>query len=122
MTSRIVAVRGATTIESNTWDSMEERVQEMLLAIMERNDIDHSDVVSVLFTATPDVTVAFPATAARGIGFGDIPLICASEIDVPGGTPLCIRVMLHIYSDRQRDGLRHVYLHGAQGLRDDLPS
>jgi chorismate mutase len=122
MTSRIVAVRGATTIESNTWDSMEERVQEMLLAIMERNDIDHSDVVSVLFTATPDVTVAFPATAARGIGFGDIPLICASEIDVPGGTPLCIRVMLHIYSDRQRDAIRHVYLHGAQGLRDDLPS
>ena len=122
MTSRIVAVRGATTIESNTWDSMEERVQEMLLAIMERNDIDHSDVVSVLFTATPDVTVAFPATAARGIGFGDIPLICASEIDVRGGTPLCIRVMLHIYSDRQRDAIRHVYLHGAQGLRDDLPS
>ena len=122
MTSRIVAVRGATTIESNTWDSMEERVQEMLLAIMERNDIDHSDVGSVLFTATPDVTVAFPATAARGIGFGDIPLICASEIDVPGGTPLCIRVMLHIYSDRQRDAIRHVYLHGAQGLRDDLPS
>jgi len=122
MTSRIVAVRGATTIESNTWDSMEERVQEMLLAIMERNDIDHSDVVSVLFTATPDVTVAFPATAARGIGFGDIPLICASEIDVPGGTPLCIRVMLHIYSERQRDAIRHVYLHGAQGLRDDLPS
>ena len=122
MTSRIVAVRGATTIESNTWDSMEERVQEMLLAIMERNDIDHSDVVSVLFTATPDVTVAFPATAARGIGFGDIPLICASEIDVPGGTPLCIRVMLHIYSERQREAIRHVYLHGAQGLRDDLPS
>ncbi len=122
MTSRIVAVRGATTIESNTWDSMEERVQEMLLAIMERNDIDHSDVVSVLFTATPDVTVAFPATAARGIGFGDIPLICASEIDVPGGTPLCVRVMLHIYSERQRDAIRHVYLHGAQGLRDDLPS
>ena len=122
MTSRIVAVRGATTIESNTWDSMEERVQEMLLAIMERNDIDHSDIVSVLFTATPDVTVAFPATAARGIGFGDIPLICASEIDVPGGTRLCIRVMLHIYSDRQRDAIRHVYLHGAQGLRDDLPS
>jgi chorismate mutase len=122
MTARIVAVRGATTIEGNTWRSMEDRVQELLGSILERNDIHHDDVVSVLFTATPDVTVAFPATAARGIGFGDIPLICATEIAVEGATPFCIRVMLHVYSVRSRSEIRHVYLHGAQGLRDDLPT
>ncbi|MBU6234001.1 MAG: chorismate mutase [Acidobacteria bacterium] len=122
MTSRIVAVRGATTIESDSWESIEVRVHELLGEILRRNLIDHDDIVSVLFTATPDITVAFPATAARGIGFGDIPLMCATEIDVAGATPLCIRAMLHVYSTRRRDEIRHVYLHGAQGLRDDLPT
>jgi chorismate mutase len=63
----------------------------------------------------------FPATAAREVGFGDIPLICATEIDVVGATPRCVRVMLHVYTDRGRGEIHHTYLHGAQGLRDDLP-
>jgi chorismate mutase len=122
MTIRLLAIRGATTVDANTEEAMSPRVQEMLLAMLERNGVTHDDVVSALFTATPDLTAAFPATAARGVGFGDIPLICASEIAVPNATPLCVRVMLHVYSDRPRADIRHVYLHGAQGLRDDLPT
>ena len=78
-------------------------------------------MVSVLFTTTPDLTPTFPATAARGVGFGDVPLLCASEIDVPGAMPLTVRVLLHAYTERARDELRHVYLRDAQSLRDDLP-
>lgn len=122
MTTRLIAIRGATTVDENTVASLTPRVQEMLLEILKRNDVEHDDVVSALFTATVDLDAAFPATAARGVGFGDIPLICASEIAVPNSTPLCVRVMLHVYSDRPRSAVRHVYLHGAQGLRDDLPT
>ena len=122
MTTRLLAIRGATTVDSNSEEAMTPRVQEMLLTILERNGVVHDDVVSALFTATPDLNAAFPATAARGVGFGDIPLICASEIAVPNATPLCVRVMLHVYSERPRSAIRHVYLHGAQGLRDDLPT
>jgi len=122
MSLRLVAIRGATTVDANTVEAMTDRVQEMLLTILDRNGVHHDDVVSALFTATTDLTAAFPATAARGVGFGDIPLICASEIEVPNSTPLCVRVMLHVYSARSRADIRHVYLHGAQGLRDDLPT
>ena len=75
----------------------------------------------MLFTATADVTSTFPATAIREIGFGAVPLLCAAEIAVPGSMPLCIRVLLHVHTTRSRDDIKHVYLHGAQGLRDDLP-
>ena len=79
------------------------------------------DIISVLFTATADVTSTFPATAIRAIGFGAVPLLCAAEIAVPGSKPLCIRVLLHVHTTRSREEIRHVYLHGAQWLRDDLP-
>ncbi len=88
---------------------------------MERNDLDHDDVVSVIFTTSTDLTSTFPATAARGVGFGDIPLLCASEIAVPGSMPRCVRVLMHVYSTRDRNEIRHVYLRQAQSLRDDLP-
>ncbi len=81
------ALRGATTCAANTADEITDVTQELLLAMLERNGIDHDDVISVLFTMTPDLDAAFPATAARGIGFGDVPLLCASEIDVPGAMP-----------------------------------
>jgi chorismate mutase len=89
--------------------------------MMDHNELSHDDVVSVIFTTTTDLTSAFPATGARGIGFGDIPLLCASEINVPGSMPLCIRILMHVYTTRSRTELRHVYLRNAQGLRDDLP-
>ena len=91
------------------------------MAMMQRNGLEHDDVVSVLFTTSPDLRSAFPATGARGVGFGDVPLLCASEIDVPGAMARCIRVMMHVYTSRSRDELRHVYLRNAQALRDDLP-
>lgn len=115
------ALRGATTVEEDSPEQIASRIQELLTEIMGRNGLVEDDVVSILFTTTPDVTSAFPATGARDIGFGAVPLICASEIAVVGGTPKCLRVMLHVHTTRSRNELRHVYLHGAQGLRDDLP-
>jgi chorismate mutase len=115
-------LRGATTVEADTVAQVTERSQELLRAIMAGNELREEDIVSVLFTATPDVTSMFPATAIREIGFGAVPLLCAAEIAVPGSMPLCIRVLLHVYTGRTREEMHHVYLHGAQGLRDDLPS
>jgi chorismate mutase len=114
-------VRGASTCLANTPEEINEVTQELLLAMLERNGISHDDVISVLFTTTPDLTASFPATAARGVGFGDVPLLCASEINVPGAMPLTVRVLLHAYTERARDELRHVYLRNAGSLRDDLP-
>jgi chorismate mutase len=114
-------LRGATTVDADTTAQVTERSQELMLRLMERNDLVEDDIVSVLFTATADVTSIFPATAVREIGFGDVPLLCAAEIAVPGAMPLCIRVLLHVHTTKTRDEIHHVYLHGAQGLRDDLP-
>jgi chorismate mutase len=114
-------LRGATTCAANTPEEINEVTQELLLAMLERNGVSHDDVISALFTTTPDLTASFPATAARGVGFGDIPLLCASEINVPGAMPLTVRVLLHAYTERARDELRHVYLRNAGSLRDDLP-
>jgi chorismate mutase len=115
------ALRGATTVDEDTPEQIASRIQELLGEVMARNGLVEEDVVSIIFTTTPDVTSAFPATGARDVGFGAVPLLCASEIAVAGGTPRCMRVLLHINTTRSRDDLRHVYLHGAQGLRDDLP-
>jgi len=120
-TAMIRGLRGATTCASDTPEQIVDATQELLLLLMERNNLMHDDVVSVIFTTSRDLTSAFPATAARGVGFGDIPLLCASEIDVPGSMPLCIRVLMHVYTSRPRVGIRHVYLRNAQSLRDDLP-
>ena len=114
-------LRGATTVDADTVAQVTNRSQELMRELMARNDLAEDDIVSALFTTTADVTSIFPATAIREIGFGAVPLLCASEIPVPGSMPRCIRVLLHVYSARSRDDMHHVYLHGAQGLRDDLP-
>ena len=114
-------LRGATTVDVDTVAQVTERSQELMREIMARNGLAEDDIVSVLFTATADVTSTFPATAIREIGFGAVPLLCAAEIAVPGAMPHCIRVLLHVYTLRSGDEMHHVYLHGAQGLRDDLP-
>ena len=114
-------LRGATTVDEDTVAQVTDRSQELMRKLMAKNDLVEDDIISVLFTATADVTSTFPATAIRAIGFGAVPLLCAAEIAVPGAKPLCIRVLLHVYTTRSRDEIRHVYLHGAQGLRDDLP-
>ena len=96
-------LRGATTVDEDTVAQVTERSQELMREIMERNELAEDDSVSVLFTATADVTSTFPATAIREIGFGAVPLLCAAEIAVPGAKPLCIRVLLHVYTTRSRE-------------------
>jgi chorismate mutase len=119
--AQLSGLRGATTCSLDTPEEIQQATQELLRAMMDRNDLSHDDIVSVIFTTTPDLTSTFPATVARGIGFGDIPLLCASEIDVPGAMPRVVRILMHVYSTRARSELRHVYLRSAQDLRDDLP-
>ena len=121
MSSAVRALRGATTVEDDTPEQITERVVELLEAMIERNDVDHDDLISVWFTATPDIHSMFPAEAARKIGWGDVPLLCAQELDIVGATPKVVRVLAHLSSDRSRSELHHVYLHGARALRDDLP-
>jgi chorismate mutase len=119
--SAVRALRGATTVDSDTIAQVTERVQALVNTMLERNGVDKTELISVLFTATDDIRSMFPATAARGVGLGDVPLICARELDVVGGTALCIRVLMHLNTDRSQTELHHVYLEGARGLRDDLP-
>jgi chorismate mutase len=119
--SAVRALRGATTVDADTVDQVTQRVQTLVNAMLERNGVDKEDLISVLFTATEDVRCMFPATAARGVGLGDVPLICARELGVAGGTPHCIRILMHMNTDRTRSELHHVYLEGASALRDDLP-
>jgi chorismate mutase len=122
MSPAVRALRGATTIDRDERDHVFERVNALLDALLERNDVHHDDLISVLFTATDDIHSVFPAEAARKSGLGDVPLICAREIDVEGATPRCIRVMIHLSTERARNELHHVYLEGARNLRDDLPA
>ena len=114
-------LRGATTVDADTVVQVTERSQELMRELLAKNGLVEDDIVSALFTTTADVTSIFPATAIREIGFGAVPLLCAAEIPVPGSMPRCIRVLLHVYTARARDEMHHVYLHGAQVLRDDLP-
>jgi chorismate mutase len=121
MSPAVRALRGATTIDADTEEQIHQRVKALVVELLERNGVDKESIISILFTATDDIRSMFPATAARAAGLGDIPLLCARELDVRGGTPLCIRVLMHLTTDRSREELRHVYLEGAKGLRDDLP-
>jgi chorismate mutase len=115
------ALRGATTVDEDTAEQVSARVQELVRAMLERNGVDKADLISIVFTATADIHSMFPATAARAAGLGDVPLLCAQELDVIGATPRAIRVLMHLMTDRERGQLHHVYLEGARGLRDDLP-
>ena len=121
MPSSVRALRGATTVDEDTAGQITVRTTELLSRMLEANGATLDDLISVLFTTTPDLAAMFPATAAREIGFGSIPLLCATEIDVIGATPRCIRVLVHLNTEQPRDALHHVYLHGASQLRDDLP-
>lgn len=114
------AVRGATQLESDTREHMLERVAEMVRDVMESNDLVVDDFISIIFTATSDLVSEFPAYAARVLGFDDVPLICARELEIEGSMPRCVRMMAHIETDLSRADVTHVYLHGAANLRRDL--
>ena len=114
------AVRGATQLESDTREHMLERVAEMVRDVMESNELVVDDFISIIFTATSDLVSEFPAYAARILGFDDVPLICARELEIEGSMPRCVRMMAHIETDLTRAEVTHVYLHGAANLRRDL--
>ncbi|WP_067794076.1 chorismate mutase [Actinomadura formosensis] len=114
------AVRGATQIDADDRDQILEATTELVSEVMARNGLSTDDVISVIFTVTPDLTAEFPALAARKLGFHEVPLLCATEIGVPGSLPRVIRLMAHIETDRPRSDVQHVYLRGATALRLDI--
>jgi len=117
---RLRAVRGAITVEADTSEAIRAATAELLAAVMERNAIAVERLVSIIFTATRDLTADFPATAAREMGLSHVPLLCAQEIPVADAMPRCVRVMVHCYAPAERP-IRHVYLREARQLRLDLP-
>lgn len=114
------AFRGATQLSQDSVSEMASAVTELLGMMLEKNGLADEDLVSIFFTATQDLTSDFPATGARTMGFNDVPLICATEIAVPGSLPRCVRVMIHANTARKRSEIEHIYLRGAIALRKDL--
>jgi chorismate mutase len=114
---RLRALRGAITVDANDADAILSATQELVREVMDRNGLDPDDLVSCIFTCTPDLDAEFPAVAARGLGLSSVPLLCAREIDVPGALPRVIRLMLHCYVEGPA---KHVYLREAVSLRRDL--
>jgi chorismate mutase len=118
---RVRALRGATTLERDERGHLFARTQELVAAVLARNDLVEDDLISIVFTATDDVHSAYPAEAAREAGITHVPLLCTRELDIDGGIARCIRVLVHAYTTRTAQELRHVYLHDARQLRTDLP-
>jgi len=115
------AIRGAIQVDADTREDVLEGSAELVTAVLERNRLSADDIISILFTATPDLTAEFPAYAARLLGLTDVPLMCASEIAVPGAMPRVLRLLAHVETELDRADVRHVYLRGAAALRTDLP-
>src|SRR5690554_5483151 len=114
------AIRGATTLDRDEREHLHQRTQELVEAVVSANTLETDDIVSVIFTCTPDIVSDFPAAAARELGFGAVPLMCAQEMAVPHALPLVVRVMIHVETESSRDQIQHVYLYDAVALRRDL--
>jgi len=114
------AIRGATQVDADDRDQILAATTELVTEVMARNRLTTDDVISVLFTTTPDLVAEFPALAARKLGFQEVPLLCASEIAVPHALPRAIRLMAHVETDLPREEIQHVYLRGATALRLDI--
>lgn len=113
-------VRGAITVEENSAEQIRNATQELLKEILDRNSIRTEEIISAIFTVTPDLNADFPASSARDIGWDSVPMICSNEIPVPGSLPYCIRVLLHVDTSLSQQAIHHVYLREAQKLRRDL--
>ncbi|MEO0313007.1 MAG: hypothetical protein RL140_237 [Actinomycetota bacterium] len=114
------AIRGAIQLDVDEREHLLKSTAELLSKILHANDIDNSNLVSIFFTATPDIRSEFPAVAARELGLGDVPLLCFVEMDVAGALPRTIRVMVNAEIDKARGEIQHIYLRGATALRQDL--
>jgi len=117
---RIRGIRGAIQLEQDTPEEMVSAVSELLEQMLTANQLNTEDLISIIFTATPDLTSEFPAVAARKIGLGSVPLLCSVEIDVPKSLPKVVRILLHTQLDRPLADVKHIYLRGATVLRKDL--
>lgn len=118
--STVRAIRGAIQLDVDEREHVLSSTRELVSAVLEANALKKNDVISIMFTATPDVRSEFPAVAARDLGLGDVPLMCAQELDVAGAMPMVIRLMAHVNTTLSRDQITHVYLRGAAALRRDL--
>ncbi|GAA3226720.1 chorismate mutase [Oerskovia jenensis] len=114
------AIRGATQLDVDEREHLFDRTRELVQAVLDANEADTASLISIFFTCTPDLVADFPAAAAREMGLGDVPLMCAVEIGVPGALPRVVRLMAHAELDVPRADVQHVYLHGATSLRKDL--
>jgi chorismate mutase len=117
----MVGLRGAITCTEDTKSEIEAKTQRLVKEMLARNDVAGDDLVSIMVTATDDLSAAYPASAIRALGFDDVPLLGARELAVDGGLPRCVRILVHCYSSRARRDVVHVYLEDARSLRTDLP-
>jgi len=113
-------VRGATTVETNTRDAILAATRELLAAMLKANEFEVQDVASAFFTTTQDLNAEFPALAARDLGWTDVALLCGHEMTVPGSLPMCLRILLHVNTQKPASDIHHVYLRGARALRPDV--
>jgi chorismate mutase len=113
-------IRGAVTADSNKKEEIIEKTKELLITLKKENDFKIEDIVSILFSVTSDLNAAFPARAARELGWNRVPLLDMQEIEVPGSLPKCIRVLIQINCQKSQTEIKHCYLRGAETLRKDL--
>ena len=113
-------IRGATTVPANTREDILNATRELLDEIVRANAIDPDHVASIIFSTTPDLSAEFPAVAAREAGFTHVALECVHEMNVPGALAKCLRILMHVNTDRGPKDIKHIYLHGARVLRRDL--
>ena len=119
MSARVCGIRGATTVQENTPDAILDATTELLTELMRANGFQAGDVASAFFTTTRDLNAEFPAVAANRMGWTDAALLCGHEMDVPGSLAMCLRVLLHVNTQKQQRDVKHVYLRGAKALRPD---
>jgi chorismate mutase len=117
---KVRAIRGAVQVDADDPQAILDGTAELVTAVMTRNNLSTDDVISVIFSATPDLSAEFPALAARKLGFQEVPLLCCGEIPVPGAMPRVVRLMMHIETELLRSQIQHVYLRGAAALRLDI--
>ncbi len=116
----VAAIRGATTVVTNAEQEILEATAELLVKMTEQNGIAVEDIISVIFSITKDLDAVFPAVAARRLGWTHTAMMCTNEIDVPGSLTKCIRVMMHINTEKKNNDLKYIYLRDARSLRPDL--
>ena len=113
-------IRGATTVADNSRDAILDAAGELLAELVRANDLEREHVASIIFTTTPDLNAEFPAVAARNAGWTEVAMECLHEMNVPGGLPRCLRILMHVNTQRAASEVVHVYLRGARALRPDL--